>query len=44
MRGDGVIRGVTEVLRKRWVYLRGEDIHGGLKGGEIHYNICLVTL
>ena len=29
MRGDGVIRGVTEVLRKRWVYLRGEDIHGG---------------
>ena len=34
----GLIPGVTQVLRKRWAYLRGEGaIHGGLIGGEIRY-------
>ena len=44
MRGDGVIHGVTEVLRQMWVYLRREDTHRGLIAGQIQYDICLVTL
>ena len=35
----GLIRGVTQVLRKRWAYLRGSVLGGGggLIGGEIRY-------
>ena len=36
MRGGVLIRGVTQVLRKRWAYLWG-PIRGGLISGEIRY-------
>ena len=36
MRGEELIRGVTQVLRKRWAYLRGGLYAGGM-GGEIRY-------
>ena len=34
--GGGLIRGVTQVLRRRWSYLR-VPIRGGLISGEIRY-------
>ena len=45
MRGQGFIRGVTQVLRKRWAYLPGAYRRGrGLIGGRntvLCFGCCL---
>ena len=44
MRG-GLIRGVTQMVRKRWAYLRGDYTRGGgLIRGEIRYMFIWLCL
>ena len=44
MRGDGAYTWSNRSFKEKVGLFVGEDIHGGLIGGEIQYDICLVTL